>query len=121
MKASRTQEVLLESNLINASLSSTDPILDVTHSFAPYLRTSTYSMPYMLQREAFVADVQDHDNQIGTKNEDIQSTLTMTAGDERNRHLVSWNGPNDPENPMNWSTRKRINHVALVSVTTFIS
>ena len=91
-------------------------------------------MPYMLQPEAFIADLQGHGNQSGTKNkEDSErnkefdnrrsgtSTLTMTAGDEGNRYLVSWNGPNDPENPMNWSTKKRISHVALVSISTLIS
>jgi hypothetical protein len=32
--------------------------------------------------------------------------------------VVDWNGPDDPENPRNWSPLKRNVHVTLVSVYT---
>ncbi|KAL2289330.1 hypothetical protein FJTKL_02333 [Diaporthe vaccinii] len=34
---------------------------------------------------------------------------------------VSWNGPDDPENPMNWPTRRKWAATLLVSALTFIS
>ncbi|KAE9379894.1 MFS general substrate transporter [Stipitochalara longipes BDJ] len=40
---------------------------------------------------------------------------------ERDYDIVDWDGPNDPENPLNWPRRKRVSHVVLVSVITFIS
>ena len=33
-------------------------------------------------------------------------------------NVVDWDGPDDPENPLNWSTRQRYFHVALASIFT---
>lgn len=41
------------------------------------------------------------------------------AGIDEN-NMVSWDGPDDPENPINWSDRSRWGHVALVSALTFL-
>lgn len=35
--------------------------------------------------------------------------------------LVNWNGPDDPQNPMNWSTAKKITAIGIVSLITFLS
>jgi hypothetical protein len=37
---------------------------------------------------------------------------------------LDWNGPNDPENPLNWSKWKRFYHVvppAIISFTAYVS
>jgi hypothetical protein len=34
--------------------------------------------------------------------------------------IVDWDGPEDPENRMNWPKRKRLSHVALVSIIVFL-
>jgi len=36
-------------------------------------------------------------------------------------NLVAWDGPNDPENPLNWSSAKRWTTVAVVSYMTFLA
>lgn len=35
--------------------------------------------------------------------------------------LVFWDGPDDPQNPMNWSEKKKWSNIALVSFVTFLS
>lgn len=31
----------------------------------------------------------------------------ITIGHDANRKIVGWDGPDDPENPMNWPNRKK--------------
>lgn len=38
-----------------------------------------------------------------------------------NPNLVTWDGPDDPENPLNWTSAKRWTTVAVVSYTTFLA
>ena len=35
-------------------------------------------------------------------------------------NIVTWNGPDDPENPANWSAVKTWGHVSIVSLLTFL-
>ncbi|KAJ6142454.1 hypothetical protein N7471_001907 [Penicillium samsonianum] len=56
----------------------------------------------------------------------IQESLRIpgTAKSNRSRHgpkLVTWDGPEDPENPKNWSTKKKWAATNTVSLFTFIS
>jgi hypothetical protein len=39
----------------------------------------------------------------------------------RDPNIVGWDGPNDPENPQNWPTRKKVTAVAMASMITFLS
>jgi hypothetical protein len=34
---------------------------------------------------------------------------------------VDWDGPDDPENPMNWTTRKKMQQLVLMAANTFIT
>ena len=36
-------------------------------------------------------------------------------------NTVDWDGPEDPENPMNWPLRKKITNIGIVSILTFLS
>lgn len=36
-------------------------------------------------------------------------------------NIVSWDGPDDPENPMNWTAKKKFINVATVSLITFLT
>ncbi|KAF2109038.1 major facilitator superfamily domain-containing protein [Lophiotrema nucula] len=36
-------------------------------------------------------------------------------------NIVNWDGPDDPENPMNWAKSKKITAVGIVSLITFLS
>lgn len=34
--------------------------------------------------------------------------------------VVDWNGPDDPDNPLNWSTAKSFGHVVIVAVLSMV-
>lgn len=36
-------------------------------------------------------------------------------------NIVSWDGPNDPDNPLNWSSGLKWSNIALVSAITFVT
>ena len=36
-------------------------------------------------------------------------------------NIVDWDGPDDPENPMNWSSKKKVTTIAIISAITFLS
>lgn len=36
-------------------------------------------------------------------------------------NVVDWDGPEDPENPMNWPLRKKVTAIGIVSVLAFLS
>lgn len=46
-----------------------------------------------------------------------------TSSDETNNFKVGWNEPadQDPENPMNWSTRRKWSIIGLLSFITFLT
>lgn len=55
-------------------------------------------------------------------------TATMPSGPEmeRNSHIedpdiVDWDGPDDPENPLNWPESRKRTNLILLSVLTVIS
>jgi hypothetical protein len=41
--------------------------------------------------------------------------------EERDPNIVSWDGPDDPTNPMNWTMRKKWSNIAVLSVLTIIT
>lgn len=53
------------------------------------------------------------DDQRDQEFEVSDSTVTKQ---ELEDHLVDWDGPDDPQNPMNWSTARRLVQVVLASV-----
>lgn len=40
---------------------------------------------------------------------------------ERDPNIVTWDGDNDPENPMNWPTSRKIAAIGIVSFITLLS
>lgn len=48
----------------------------------------------------------------------------IASADEKQSHdpnIVGWNGPDDPENPMNWTSRKKVTAIGIVSLITILS
>ena len=39
-----------------------------------------------------------------------------SEGKDATAHLVDWDGPNDPSNPINWPDYKRWAHIIIVAV-----
>ena len=50
-------------------------------------------------------------------NQSLDASDDVNAG--TGTHLVDWEGPNDPRNPMNWSPTRKWATIALVSAITF--
>ncbi|GAB7359247.1 hypothetical protein MBLNU230_g5904t1 [Neophaeotheca triangularis] len=51
----------------------------------------------------------------------LESQRQNAAKTERDPNLVTWDGPNDPENPRNWSMKRKWTATFLVGCFTFIS
>lgn len=90
-----------------------------------------------LTDEAKPSDV-DVEKGIQELNSDLEATtITLdtdseptsrdgTAGEKGNAeskdpNIVSWDGPDDPTNPMNWTMRKKWSNVAVLSILTIIT
>lgn len=58
------------------------------------------------------------DPEIG---EPIEEKTTTTAPDPNDPNLVTWTGPDDPENPKAWAYSKKWRAVVIVSMFTFMS
>lgn len=43
------------------------------------------------------------------------------ATPETDPNVVDWDGPNDPENPMNWSEKKKWLNIATLSILTLVT
>lgn len=54
---------------------------------------------------------------------DFNNHLGTTTDEKafKNPNIVDWDGPNDPANPMNWSSGKKVAAIGVVSVITTIS
>lgn len=48
---------------------------------------------------------------------DLETGSQTTATDE---NVVDWDGPSDPQNPLNWSSRLRYGHVVVVSLLSLV-
>lgn len=48
------------------------------------------------------------------------SRLLPNGHQEDGDEYISWDGPEDVENPTNWSGRKILSHVIIVSMLTFL-
>lgn len=49
------------------------------------------------------------------------SVAEKTSEGPKDANVVDWDGPDDPENPMNWSSAKKTANLAIVSAMTLLS
>ncbi|EAW08799.1 putative MFS multidrug transporter [Aspergillus clavatus NRRL 1] len=63
----------------------------------------------------------DTDLEAGTQNDAGLEKSRSAKSDRRDPKLVTWDGPDDPENPKNWPDKKKWAAVITVSLFTFIS
>lgn len=63
-------------------------------------------------------DKEDVEKQDTFDREDQVASKTRSSHDP---NVVDWDGPDDPENPMNWPASKKIANIGLVSLITFLS
>lgn len=55
--------------------------------------------------------------------EDTEHDLDAGSNSENTNdpNVVDWDGPNDPENPLNWPAKKKFASIALISLISFLS
>jgi hypothetical protein len=52
-----------------------------------------------------------------TQTSDLEEAKPVQVGES---NVVDWDGPDDPQNPQNWSPKKRVILIALVSFITLV-
>lgn len=65
------------------------------------------------------SDGGDEDLEKGKKSDDDEDEKDKKEEDEKDPNLVEWDGPDDPENPYNWSAKRRWIYTVLLGMTTF--
>lgn len=52
--------------------------------------------------------------------DDPEKAQPEASGDGHDLNLVDWDSPDDPQNPMNWSARKKWGNIAILSTITLL-
>jgi hypothetical protein len=55
------------------------------------------------------------------KQDERDANTGIEVGKGREPHIFTWNGPSDPQNPLNWSLRQKWSNLGIVSALTFIT
>ncbi|KAL4945091.1 hypothetical protein BDV06DRAFT_55394 [Aspergillus oleicola] len=76
--------------------------------------------PELEVRNGIVTE-RDRDLEAGRQGAGAEMEKSKSTRSEQDPKLVTWNGPDDPENPKNWPMRKKWTTVVMVSCFTFIS
>ncbi|CZR54884.1 related to multidrug resistant protein [Phialocephala subalpina] len=66
-----------------------------------------------------VAYKNDVESQPGHNSNGVDSSTAEKA--QRDPNIVDWDGPDDPANPMNWSSSKKVTAIGIVSLITMLS
>lgn len=72
-----------------------------------------------LGNETAVSVTSDGDNPQKTGAEIPQPS--RLDGDAKDPNLVTWDGPDDPENPFNWKTYKKARQLVFMAFNTFLT
>lgn len=60
--------------------------------------------------------------QIPEKTEDqAEKASSSSLGDGQRQFEVDWDGPDDPQNPLNWPRSKKVAHIVMISSLTFVT
>ncbi|KAF2487690.1 synaptic vesicle transporter [Neohortaea acidophila] len=85
--------------------------------------TSTTSHPTMLGSEPMDQDLEakeeDVSSTMATKEEDVSSNNEERHDEQSRSNVVDWDGPDDPANPQNWSTTRKLLFTFSISLCTF--
>lgn len=52
---------------------------------------------------------------------DGDGDVAVTVADTADPNIVDWDGPDDPENPLNWPARKKWTHIILLATITTLT
>lgn len=63
----------------------------------------------------------DIENKVEDKDTVQKSTSSSASSHATNEFLVTWDGEDDPTNPLNWPRSKKVIHIVLISALTFVT
>ncbi len=67
-------------------------------------------------------EVKDTSTSSNSLSDDIEPGISPTPTKAvKHPNVVDWEGPLDPQNPLNWATSKKVTAIALVASITFLS
>ena len=67
-------------------------------------------------------DVSSNSSEAGDRDlEKAQQTTTDEAEEQQDPNVVDWDGPEDPQNPYNWSAAKKWRNIAMLSFLTLLT
>ena len=72
-------------------------------------------------REALASVTEPKELESGLSSGDADTSGNENGVAEGSRLIVDWDGPDDPENPHNWSGKQKGITIAIVSTITFIT
>ena len=65
-----------------------------------------------------------HSHDVEDQSDRKDGALDIATHDGKslpNPNIVDWDGPDDPENPLNWASSKKLATIAIVSCVTMLS
>ena len=71
------------------------------------------------QQDGYVRMEPSDLEKVMSKHEDGDVAVTVEVTTDPN--VVNWDGPNDPENPLNWPASKKWTNIAFLSAITFLT
>jgi hypothetical protein len=66
-----------------------------------------------------ITTTNSHDDDVNSSLHDGRVGSTSPATTDPN--IVDWDGPNDPKNPLNWSTKAKLANTSLVVLCCFLT
>lgn len=69
-------------------------------------------------RNSMADDIEANAGQQTALDEKVGDTAAAEAHDP---NIVDWDGPDDPQNPLNWSAKLRYTNVAIISTVTVLT
>jgi multidrug resistance protein len=80
-----------------------------------FTRQHSHQSPSTFEKDQTTADIES-----GVRSDTAPITSLETKDEVLDPNIVWWDGPNDPENPRNWSNIQKYTNVALVSTMSFV-
>lgn len=97
----------------------------LTNQFFPEAASIDGSTPAVSNHEVHNVDAKKHslDEQVDVeKRAAFSDNETPKQGDgPRDPNIVDWDGPDDPENPLNWTAKRKVTATVSIALITFLT
>jgi len=114
--------VIIPARIITSYLSSIDWSKEEILSVLILVVTTTMSAMPQMSQSGFQDDQLEAGalEDVGTEAQEkpLSTTGTMVDEPQSNPNVVDWDGPGDPQHPLNWSKAQKNLHVGIVSLST---